>query len=455
MQILLEPGKGVMPVSAEDINSLDSESGIIATLIHHPEFSFYSEHLMPNHFTRRDNSCIYLAICNLAKRGITTVDPYNIQEVLSSDEATRRYVDELPIDKLNDLMDMSDVLARDTTEEYKVLVDNVLDAAFRRDTLQRLRECQRLCYDRSQKNIEESIYSAIDEIMTEYSTTNEIPQYREVVDDLWAEIENRQGDGYSGIPFKFPTLNEYVTIEPGELIVFAAEAKQGKSMFLLNCAVDLLKQDKAVLYLDSELNSRMFTARLISHLTGIRYKDLTAGRYGSAERQQIKDVLAWLKTRNFTHLYIPMFDPQSIYTAVKKVSHTQGLDVLVVDYFKGSGDGDAFNSYQELGRFVDMVKNKIAGDMGIAAIGAAQATSTGKVADSAKIGRNASTICLIQDKTPEEIDADGPECGNKKLRVVLNRNGMQNGPDDYIDLFFDGNHVLYQEAKQHVPVSPY
>ena len=93
--------------------------------------------------------------------------------------------------------------------------------------------------------------------------------------------------------------------------------------------------------------------------------------------------------------------------------------------------------------------------MNIAGLGAAQATSTGKVADSAKIGRNASTIALLQDKTPEEIEADGPECGNKKLRIVLNRNGAQMAPDEYIDLNFNGNLILYEEAKQHIPDIPY
>ena len=66
-------------------------------------------------------------------------------------------------------------------------------------------------------------------------------------------------------------------------------------------------------------------------------------------------------------------------------------------YFKGSGDGDAYAAYAELGRFVDTIKNRVAGEMGIAAIGAVQATATGKVADSAKIGRNASVIALLQD----------------------------------------------------------
>lgn len=440
---------------AEDINSIESESGIIASLIHNPELSFYSEYLLPNHFTNKENRCVYTAICELAKKGITTIDPYNIVEVLNSSEATRKYADDISVEKLQELMDMSDVLARNSVEEYRMLVKNVMDAAFRRDTFQKLKECQALCYDRSKENIEQEIYAAIDDVMTEFSTANEIPPYKDVVDSCWEEIKSRQGNGFAGIPFKFDTLNEYATIEPGELFIFAAEAKQGKSMMLLNCAMDLLKRDLAVLYLDSELNTRLFTARVLSHISGIEYKRLTSGNYSTEEEQRIDEAREWLKTRKFTHIYIPMFDQQSIYTAVKKVKHTQGLDVLIVDYFKGSGDGDAFDSYQELGRFVDMVKNQICGDMGICGIGAAQATVNGKVADSAKIGRNASTIALIQDKTPEEVEADGAECGNKKLRVILNRNGMQMAPGEYIDLFFDGNHILYKEAKQHIPQTPY
>ena len=136
-------------------------------------------------------------------------------------------------------------------------------------------------------------------------------------------------------------------------MIFGAEAKQGKSMLLLNCAVDLLKQDMAVLYLDSELNTRMFTARLLAHLSGVEYKCLTSGAYGPEEEIKINAAREWLKSKRFVHLYLPLFDSQSIYTSVKKIKHTMGLDVLVVDYFKSRSDGDAFDSYQELGRFVD------------------------------------------------------------------------------------------------------
>ena len=423
-------------------------------MIHNPEYSFYSEALLPNHFVNKENQCVYTAICDLAQQGIGVADAFNIYTDLNSNEATRRYASDITIEKLQELVDMSDVLARSSVEEYQMLVKDVLDAAFRRDTIQRLEECKTLCSNRNVKDVEQKIYSLIDDVMTEFSTNSEIPKYADVVDECWEEIKSRQGDGFAGIPFKFPTLNEYATIEPGELFIFAAEAKQGKSMMLLNCAIDLLKQDLAVLYLDSELNTRMFTARVLAHLSGIEYKRLTSGRYTEEEAKRIEFAREWMKTRKFVHIYIPMFDQQTIYTAVKKVKHTMGLDVLIVDYFKGSSSGDAFDSYQELGRFVDMVKNKICGDMGICGIGAAQATATGKVADSAKIGRNASTIAVITDKTPDEIARDGTECGNKKLRVVLNRNGMQHAADDYIDLQFNGNLISYEEAKQHIPIAP-
>lgn len=339
----------------EELRNVSSEAGIIATLIWNPDFSFYSEHLLPNHFTDPANRCIYAAITGLARKNISTIDPYNIMEFLNSSDAIRKSAEGITVESLNELMEASEDLARHTPEEYKMLVDNVLDCAFRRDIIRTLKSCSDLCYKGDRDTVQQQIYNTIDSVMTDYSTTDDIPQYRDVIDGCWEEIKSRQSNGYAGIPFKFPTLNEYATIEPGELFIFAAEAKQGKSMMLLNCATDLLKQDLSVLYIDSELNTRLHTARLLSHLTGVEYRRLTTGNYSGEEAGKIENAKSWLKTRKYTHLYIPMFDQQSIYTAVKKVKHTQGLDVLIIDYFKGSGTGDAWDSYAELGRFVDRI----------------------------------------------------------------------------------------------------
>lgn len=440
----------------DDICSIDSESGIIASLIHNPDLCFESEYLLPNHFTNKENRCMYTAICELSKRGIHTIDPYNIIECLSASEATRKYAEELSVDKLQEFFEMSDILARTTPAEYKMLVKNVVDAAFRRDIFNGLRECQRLCLNESEEDVQQKIYRIVDDVMTSYSTTEEIPKYADVIDTLWDEIKSRQGTGYAGIPFKFPALNDYVTIEKGELVIFAAQQKVGKSIMLLNCAVDLLRQGYSVLYIDSELSDRLFTARLLTHLSGVEYRDLTSGHYTKEQEADVVAAKEWMKTKSFTHIYMPFFDQKSIYTAVKKINHIQPLDVIIIDYFKSTGNEiDAFQTYAALGRCVDLIKNEIAGAMNIAAIGAAQATINNKLADSAKIARNASTIIMLMDKTPEEIEADGVECGNKKMVVTINRNGMQHASGEYIDLMFNGNKISYEQAKQHIPETPY
>ena len=62
---------------------------------------------------------------------------------------------------------------------------------------------------------------------------------------------------------------------------------------------------------------------------------------------------------------------------------------------------------------------------------------------------------MLKDKLPNEIDADGEECGNKKLVVEYNRNGAQMYEGEYIDLNFDGSRMLFTEAKQHTPLLPF
>lgn len=444
-------------MNSADIKNIESEAGIVATIILKPEFTYYSEHLKPNYFSDPANAYIYYAVSELAKRGVQKIDAYNIVNFLNSKKSTEPQTKSITIETLNELIDVAGAIARDSVEEYNLLVENVVNAARRRILHSKLQECEKLCFvQKDNGELQQKIYSSLDNVMLEFSTSSDIPQYKDVVDGLWQEIQSRQNGKMAGIPFKFPTLNQYATIERGELFLFAAEAKQGKSMVLLNCAVDLLRKKQAVLYIDSELSSRMFTVRLLSHITKIPFGKLKSGNYGKEEEEKIAKAIAWLKTRKFTHLYMPIFDAQSIYTAVKRTKHTQGLDVLIVDYFKGNGDGDAFMTYMELGKLVDMVKNNIAGAMDIAALGAVQATSTGKIADSAKICRNASAVAFISDKTPEEIEADGIECGNKKLRICFNRNGMQMiRPSDYIDLNFNGNSISFEEAKQHTELQPF
>lgn len=444
------------------INSLESESGIIATLIHHPEYIYYSEHLMPEHFTARSNQVIYAAIGDLVRRGIEKVDPYNIMEAVNAGDLERRFGAHITIDQLNELVYMSGDLdgvkglARSSSEEYELLVENVLDAAFRREAVRSLQKSLELCYKRDSDNIKEEIYRNIDDVMLRYTKSDEVREYKDVVDDLWDKIEARQRGNSDAIEFPFPALNEYAIMEPGELICFTGGPKSGKSTMLLTVTVDMLRQGKSVLYIDSEISTQLFTLRLLSHLTRIRFADMRDGNYNEEQKARILDAIAWLKTRKFIHMYLPIFDENAVYLAAKRAQYMIGIDCIVVDYLKSTNEKDeAFAVYAEMGRFSDTLKNKICGDMKICGLTAAQATNTGKIADSSKIARSVSTVISIMDKSPEEMDESDP-FSTKKIRVVFNRNGPQMSEGEYIDMSFEGSMVTYRQSEhQHEELVPY
>jgi len=342
-----------------DIKNVEAEAGVIASVVMTPELTFHSEQLKPNYFTNPQNAYIYYAVCELAKKGIEQIDAYNIINFLNMKRGTEHVSENvnsiITNQSLQELFDHASLIARSEPEDYMMVANAVIDAAFRRHTYQRLVECENICFNSECSNIEQQITSLLDNVIMEFSTTNEIPQYKDVIEKYWTEIEARQNPDMAAVfPFKFPTLNNYVMIERGELIIFGAEQKQGKSMMLLNCAVDLLRAGRKVFYIDSELNSKLFTCRMISHLTGIEFQRLRSGRYDDAEAAKISEAIAWLKQQSFTHLYMPIFDESTMYTNVKRVFHTQGIDVLIIDYFKGTGsDMDAYAVYSSLGSIVD------------------------------------------------------------------------------------------------------
>ncbi len=438
--------------NASDVTATNDEAGVIATLLKHPDYYCRTRGLLSEHFTDKENRIIYTAIGMLEDSGVTSpVDALTIESTLKSSPKTAKLAQQLNVRGLAEFIQESDrySISAPTPEIYDTYVHNVLTAAYRRTMAETLSACYSACCNDPTIDVEHLVRARTDAVLEKFAFINDVAKpYREIVDNCWKEIKERQGDGVVGIPFKFPLLNEYASIEKGELFLFAAGPKQGKSMMLLNCAVDLLQKDKSVLYIDSELNDRFFTARLISHLTGISYRKLLSGTYEDKEARA-KEILAhleWIKSKRFQHTYLPIFDKDSVYDTAKRIQQNEGLDVLIVDYFKSTGNGDAFATSQELGTFVDTVKNRICGQMDVAGLGAVQTSDTGRIAESQKIARNASTIAFMTDRLDQSGAKNEDGLGTKKLRIVFNRNGSQMSPDECIGLNFDGDHIMFTQG---------
>lgn len=435
-----------MTTDLQEISDVISESGVIATLVNHPDYYFYCEQLDPKHFSNETNAVYYNAISYLAKQDVQKIDAYNLVTAMNT-LCIKSHPSSFEI---NDFLDSCQYVSRGSVEEYRVLANNVLDKAFRREMARKLRACESMCFNNGQDEIRQKIYNALDDVMSEYGDTKDIPEYKDIIDEMFEKIESRKSkDKDIGWEFKFPTLNEYVTIDRGELVVFGAQEKVGKSIMLLNCAVDLLKKGCAVLYLDSELSTEQFTVRMLSHLTGIPYKTIKYVNYSNEDRDKILRAKEIIKGWKLTHLYMPLMSDNEIYVVFKKVMHRQGIDVFILDYLKSSDTkaNDAYEVYRSVGRRVDLIKNTLCGTYGVAGLAAVQLTSGGRIADSANVSRFASTIIMLRDKTEDEIEADGEEYGMKAVSVYRNRNGEQMSQGDYISLMFDGNRIMFREPK--------
>lgn len=438
----------------EELSDIQSEAGVIGTLIYHPDFILHSENLKPNYFYQTENSCIYWAIQELSREGIQTIDAYNISSKLQSHNGVRRTIEQYNLPAVQTWMERYKEVARSTLEEYMMLAENIITLSFKRDLVKTMNSVQTKCFSESigLEQLDNVVYDSLDDLAQSYISSTEIRTLGEEIDEIWADINSRRtATGVYGIPSKYRSFDSFFTYEPGELVVVQAKYKQGKSVFMMNEAVHKLRNGVPTLVVDTEMPTRLYTERLLAHLTGIEMNRIKTGDYTEEEYGKIQQQIAWIKNQPFVHLYDPDITDEKLYAICKKLKRKMGLKFLVYDYMK-SNETSTGDNYNVLGAKCDYLKNKIAGKLDLAVLGACQLNRNGEVADSIKINRYLSVGIKWEYKNPEMIAKDGRECGNAFAKVYVNRLGRQMQEDDeeeYIDFIFDGDKMTIIEAQQH------
>ena len=437
-----------------ELSDIQSESGVIGSLIYHPEFITHTDYLKPNYFYGKENGCIYWAIQELYKGGITNIDAYNISNKLQSHHGVQKTIEKYNLPSVQEFVELYKGAARNTLEEYKMLAENIVTLAFKRDLIKTLNQISADCYkpEFTLEKLSSSVYSGLDKLTQKYIVTTEIHTLGNDIENIWNDIVSRRtADGMYGIPSKFPSFIDYFTYEPGELVVIQAKYKQGKSVFLMNEVVHKLKNGVPTLVVDSEMPTRLYTERLLSHLTGIDMKRIKNGRYNDEEAKVIQNCIVWLKEQPFVHIYNPNITMERLYSICKMLQNKIGLGFVVYDYLK-SNETSSSDNYNLLGAKCDFLKNNIAGELDIPVLAACQLNRNGEVADSMKINRYLSVGIKWEYKTQEMIAKDGMQCGNAFAKIYVNRLGRQMQEDDdedYIDFVFSGDTMTIVEAEQH------
>ena len=128
---------------------------------------------------------------------------------------------------------------------------------------------------------------------------------------------------------------------------------------------------------------------------------------------------------------------------------TKNLGFIIVDYIKCTlTRGMESSQYDELGNLAIELKT-IAGTLNLPILTGGQLLpNTERLADSSKIERYISTMCIWTPKTAEEKVRDGVKQGNFRMRITKNRNGKITEDECYLNFVVDGNTSSIYEAKE-------
>lgn len=395
-----------------------------------------------------ENRCLLWAIRSLVQEGIEKIDAVNLSAMLSSNAAVKKKIKEYNIGEIEDFIAMSSYAARHTIEEYKLLVKRVVTLSYKRDLLKTLEEVKALALNDSAQltEIDAMVSSKLNELTQSYIVANEVENYGEKIDEIWEEIKKRR-QVTDAIPNKYPLLGQYFSFEPGELYLISARMKMGKSALFLNYAQYLCEAGVPTLYLDTEMSDVRFSERLISNISGVEVAKVRNGNYSREEESRIMAAIQRIKKYPFVHLFIPDFTDEQVFAVIKILKYKMNLKFVIYDYIKGNTTSSS-ELYNILGARCDKLK-EISGMENIPILAGAQLNRSGQVADSDKLERYVTVSMYWRQKTEEEVDEEGPECGNFCMNVALNRMGEQMDSDEKINFRFDGNRMRITEAKQY------
>ena len=441
-----------MAYNVSELTDVSAESGVIASIIYHPEFLLSDNNLQPRFFYHEENRMLYWAINELVSNGVTKIDNINLNNILYSNSYCTKLIERYGLSDLQNYINIARDAARDTYEEYRLLVNTVIGLAFRRELYSLSVGLGKECFNMefSLDDLNDYVNNGIDTVAQKFVFGSDTVQFAEKIDSVWAEICNdRNDDGSFGIPNLIPTLNDYYTFGKGELVLVAGATGKGKSSLMLNQAMYTLSKGIPCVIIDTELTDKVFLPRMLANLSGVEVKKIKCGTYTNNEEAKVKKAIEDIKkSPGFVHEYQPIFSKLQIDQLCRKWYNKSKLGFLVYDYIKPSGKMAAEIS-QGMGLIADYLKS-VAGNLNIPVMAGLQLNRiTGDLADSLKTERYADVLLFWKEKTTEQVNTDGLRCGNFMMQVIKNRNGSVHDETQYVDIMFKGDLMSIYEAEKH------
>lgn len=440
------------------IKSKNAERIVIGILINHPDWLIETDGLKFKHFFDKTHKTIFHILFILLKENTETIDSFAI------------------LARAEKIVDASEILSSSGGYEYLEYIKGLTESYTKQDLTKYTLEIMTCAYKREQAEQKEQFLRLLIErpdwsisdinlwlqesqfsLQTDYSVGNDVRLIGDVFDSTWNEIVSMRGkNGVVGLASKIPLVNKYFSYRKGELVVLGARAKYGKSNFGINEAHNLaVVQGIPVAYIDTEMKTRTFLARILSIDSGVPLRMIEDGSYENDIDKPIAVEMSMerIKRAPLIHKYSYNWDKASVRETALLLQARYGIGMLIYDYIKVKEVAGAVKEHSELGNWTIFLKD-LAGEMDIPILTFGQLSPHEiRLADSDKINRYASTIAYLLPKEPKEIARDGGihNGGTDYMYVDYNRNGASmNDTTKGINLYYTRYNVTFEQADYQV-----
>ena len=276
-------------------------------------------------------------------------------------------------------------------------------------------------------------------IVSSTSSRKQARTPRELADEFWDELKFRHSRGGNviighSIGGCLPSIDAVLGgIQPHYTVV-AGDSGAGKSMLGMNILKCLaIDANVPVLWIGQEMHSKENTARLVSIMTGIDNSRIQSGSLSKKEVEEAAQAREKIAMSGY-HMARPMSGHiDEILSIIDEYRWKYDIQAVIWDYIQlitTAQDQDRWSREQVIGHASTTIKNRIVGDMGLAAVIIAQMNrdklSAGqhKIAGSYRIIQDCDNFLWIEKKTKKQIQEDGEGKGNRFIQVGKRRGGV-------------------------------
>lgn len=449
---------------AKLLSSLSSESIVLGGLINNLKWMLEFTDLKAEYFTVNVNKITFVALKKLYKNGLTSCEVLDVYAIIETNESYLKQFDEYG--GMEYIETLADLAYGKELDDVKAHAKIIVDYAYKNElnnTLIGLTSYVEHNTEKSKEAVAKIVEGELLDLKSKYGGVKKAEMINSNIDKIFESIDRKAQGDFTGIPTSIPLLNKFCTYQAGEMIVIGGLAKFGKSQFVVDQAYWLAIVNKIpIMTLDTELSTEKFVSRMLSRITGYSFGFISTGKYKQyptcvKKVEKAKDII---RNAPLSHTYIVDWGYQDIVDEVKRMKIQHNIQVLFYDYLKVEEVGGSVKEADQLGNLTNLLKNRVAGDIGVAVVALAQTSDYSKVdglrlANSQKIKNYASTVIYLSDKTKEQYEQSYNELGgNVSMFISHNRNGSQMPSDEQdkgINLVFNKKSATITQADYQFP----